>query len=97
MRQDAKQVRNKILTAIMASVVSIGFITAATAARLSVDTNDGAPAHAQAGTTASTPTGTASAKGNNDVRWGDGVSRLDHAIGHSDEHKPSAKPHKEKV
>ncbi|ARU31937.1 hypothetical protein CAP31_09760 [Sulfuriferula sp. AH1] len=82
MTQHAKPMRTKILTAIMASVVSVGFVTAATAARLGIDTNTNigagtsveAPINDRAGVSADTHMST-SGSANNDAQWGSGASR----------------------
>ena len=39
MTQHTKPLRNKVLTALMASVISIGFVTGAAAAKLGIDAN----------------------------------------------------------
>ena len=75
------QLRTKVLTAIMASVIGLGFVTAAIAARLGVDTdtrieagaNIGAD-HANAGGTADAHMSTAGSA-NNNAPWGSGVAR----------------------
>ena len=82
MPQNTQQLRTKVLTAIMASVIGLGFVTAAIAARLGVDTdtrieagaNLGASDHANAGGNADAYMSTAGSA-NNDAPWGSGVAR----------------------
>lgn len=105
MTQHAKPMRTKILTAIMASVVSVGFVTAATAARLGIDTNTNigtgtgveAPINDKAGASADTHMST-SGSTHNDAQWGSGASRgADRAADRkqlkSDTHASASKRH----
>ena len=105
MTQHAKPMRTKILTAIMASVVSVGFVTAATAARLGIDTNTNigagtrieAPMNDKAGVNADTHMST-SGSVNNDAQWGSGAYRGANRVADrqelkSDTHISAAKRH----
>ena len=76
MSQNNQQMRIRILTAILASVISIGFVTAAIAARLGIDSNITAPAKIHTDNTAYTDAHMKIANNTySNVRWGDGVLR----------------------